>query len=1096
MRKPPIMAAALSCHRGLLRPRQLSWLTWLAALACVAISGPSSGQIQSLSAPPPGFVEAGVPQFAILSPEAIGLTGTVVDLKRLPDGRLVVASRRELAFGDGARWDVFPEVPGSRHPDIESVMLDDAGALFVTTGNGVARVVFNEQGRWSRQPEKQFPPTDGMPAPYLMFAARVADDWYWYGESGCITRWDHGPDLRYLGAVNTISRLFEHDGRVYVSDHANGRLYQLDGTGLRPVAIAAQDSPNLAVTGSAPFDEHRTLVTTLNAGLWLFDGTTFTAPPRAALLQGGRQITALCALPGGTFVAAVESIGLVFFDRSGRILQTLGRNSDHRFAHVRQLVPGAPGELWAILRHGLARIATPSPFSHLEALVESGFSFALPVRHRGHLWLCADGVAQRGEYDDDGRLVRFVVDNPPGRYLYQLFPDPEGDTLVATTDGGISLHRGERWEPGPPAPTGLHIIPRCYGGSRWFYCAPGQIGWFSRDGSTYRLDSVPSPQLADTFGGLVDADDVAWLELGAGRVGRVDLRQPTLQLHIFDRSRGLPESWAQLFLYRDQVRLAIAGTVMRFDAAAQRFVLDEEFARRFPPLIPGIDGRPIIDPANRLWAVANAALHVFDDQATTATSSTIPELYGLRPSYTIPQEDGVLWFHRGNYLIRYDPAIPFNQRTPLRALITRIRLPADSRTLLPQAGRIPDIGAASNTLSFHYSAPGAPLGSTVVFETRLGATSAWEEAGPTGVTTFNRLKEGDYRFQVRPRIGDLVGEEAVLTFTVLPPWYRSTAAYAAYAVAALSLAAFIAWLGAFLEKREKRRLALLVAARTAELHDSNRRLVAQVHETTRKATELQASEERFRHLNEELEKRVADRTAALAASNRELEAFSYSVSHDLRAPLRNISGFAELLHKQLHAQVAPAQAHYLDLVSGESVRLGQLIDCLLTFSRLGRAELQHTPCELAHLVAAVRDELASTCANRDIEWRIGPLPTVPGDATLLRQVFANLVGNAVKFTRQRSPAVIEIGAQPATPDASEHILFVRDNGAGFDPQYSDKLFGVFQRLHRVSEFEGTGIGLANVRRIITRHGGRVWAEGKPGEGATFYFSLPANPPHE
>ncbi len=362
------------------------------------------------------------------------------------------------------------------------------------------------------------------------------------------------------------------------------------------------------------------------------------------------------------------------------------------------------------------------------------------------------------------------------------------------------------------------------------------------------------------------------------------------------------------------------------------------------------------------------------------------------------------------------------------------------------------------------------------------------------MTTFNRLKEGNYRFHVRPRIGDLVGEEAVLTFTVLPPWYRANVAYAAYALAALSLAALIAWLGAFLEKREKRRLALLVAARTTELHDSNRRLVAQVHETTLTADELRASEERFRRLNEELEKRVADRTAALAASNQELEAFSYSVSHDLRAPLRNISGFAELLHKYLDGQIAPAQAHYLELVSTESARLGQLIDSLLAFSRLGRTKLARRPCDLGAIVGAVRDELQPSLTNRAIEWRIGPLPVVDGDPTLLRQVFANLLGNAVKFTRSRAPALIEIGEQPAAPDCAEHVLFVRDNGAGFNPQYTAKLFGVFQRLHRVTEFEGTGIGLANVRRIVARHGGRVWAEGRLGAGATFFVALPRSTP--
>ncbi len=246
---------------------------------------------------------------------------------------------------------------------------------------------------------------------------------------------------------------------------------------------------------------------------------------------------------------------------------------------------------------------------------------------------------------------------------------------------------------------------------------------------------------------------------------------------------------------------------------------------------------------------------------------------------------------------------------------------------------------------------------------------------------------------------------------------------------------------------------------------------------------------------------VAERTSELNGVNvqlqatvRELEAFSYSVSHDLRAPLRNICGFAELLRKQLAAQLAPESRRQLEIVTAEARRLDQLIDSLLQFSRLNRAELQRRRCDLAAVVAAVRTELAPAQGERPVEWRIGPLPVVQGDPTLLRQVFANLMGNALKFTRGRAPALIEIGTQPPAPEPSptrEHILFVRDNGAGFDPRYTPKLFGVFQRLHSAKDFEGVGIGLANVQRIVARHGGRVWAEGTPGQGATFYIALPA-----
>ena len=252
---------------------------------------------------------------------------------------------------------------------------------------------------------------------------------------------------------------------------------------------------------------------------------------------------------------------------------------------------------------------------------------------------------------------------------------------------------------------------------------------------------------------------------------------------------------------------------------------------------------------------------------------------------------------------------------------------------------------------------------------------------------------------------------------------------------------------------------------------------------------------RIELLNAGLEQRVAERTAELNSHvtevehlNRELEAFSYSVSHDLRAPLRNISGFIELLTPRLPTDSDPEIRRFAGIITAESARMGQLIDGLLALSRLGRAELKCAPVDLGELVGRVRADQATETAGRAIEWKIGPLPTVWGDPVLLRQVVENLVGNAVKFTRGRNPAVIEIGGQAAdTP--GETVVFVRDNGAGFNPKYQERLFGVFQRLHNARDFEGTGIGLANVRRIVTRHGGRIWAEGNIDKGAVFYFKL-------
>ncbi len=282
-------------------------------------------------------------------------------------------------------------------------------------------------------------------------------------------------------------------------------------------------------------------------------------------------------------------------------------------------------------------------------------------------------------------------------------------------------------------------------------------------------------------------------------------------------------------------------------------------------------------------------------------------------------------------------------------------------------------------------------------------------------------------------------------------------------------------------ERARDALELRVEERTEELRSANRALAAEIEQR-------RAAEAAVRELNLELEQRVAQRTTELEAANEELEAFAYSASHDLRAPLRHIVGFLELLQKKTAGSLDAQAEHYVVTALEAGMRLGRLIDDLLAFSRMGRHEPTRGQVDLSALVRDVVKELEPETSSRSVRWSVGELPVVTGDGAMLRAALVNLVSNALKFTRPRPVAEIEIDRRPG-PEA-EQVIFVRDNGVGFDPAYAGKLFGVFARLHPEAEFEGNGIGLANVRRIVQRHGGRTWAEGAVDRGATFYLSLP------
>lgn len=420
-----------------------------------------------------------------------------------------------------------------------------------------------------------------------------------------------------------------------------------------------------------------------------------------------------------------------------------------------------------------------------------------------------------------------------------------------------------------------------------------------------------------------------------------------------------------------------------------------------------------------------------------------------------------------------------------------------------------DIISANCTasLAFQNASDAADVLSALKTDPQVIAACIYDTAGhvfaqfPTNALagTFPALPRGTGFFfkpsslvVYRPIIQDNIPLGTVYIESNLSPLTRRYHAYSALALAIVVCSVLLAYLmSRGLQKQISQPILALAETAKAVSRDRDFSVRAkkisddEVGALTDAFNEMLAE---IHKLNSTLESRVHERTAQLEAVNKELEAFSYSVSHDLRAPLRHIDGFVDMLRKSTQETISATGQRYLDIISGAAKRMGALIDDLLVFSRMGRSEMRRANINMDQLVAESISEMAQDLKGRSIEWDIAPLPEVNGDRAMIKQVWVNLISNAVKYSRDRSPAKIIIRSRETSPREIE--FSVKDNGAGFDMQYAGKLFGVFQRLHLNEEFEGTGIGLANVRRIILRHGGKTWAEGKINEGAAFYFTLP------
>ena len=1059
----------------------------------------------AIPAAPPGVVETGMPSFVVLAPAALGLSLPPTDLHVLSDGRLLAYSRNEIALGDGQRWEVIRKAetggdePGS-YFDTHAVAVDTDDAIYLGIQDGFARVEFGEDGYWRLRKVAPYPSTESAVYSVPTRVATTAAGWFWHSGSGLVVRWKPGQEAQPLLFINEADRIFPAPGGTFTTNTVTSELEYLGSAGTALSEARSVMSTTASVTSSAPLDARQALLGTRTQGIQVFDGSSLRPFVSSGPLAGGRAINDVCVTEPGWFAAAVDGTGLVFFNQTGRIVQVLDRTMDHRLARAERVLY-ADGVVWALLRDGIARVQFPTRVSSYEGFGVRELPYALPHRHDGRLWVVSGGRAHRGFYNDEPRLVGFEDLSPPGNYVHTL--STVTGSLLATNEQGIHLWENEAWRLVVPGVINARVEVPSPDGRRWAYFARAEYGWLTRDGDGFAVERFPDSRFDhDFFLIQVDGAGDIWLEMGAGKFGRARLTEAAPQLEIFSHLPDGAATWVNIFIFEGLARFNIAQRIFRFDHASNQLVEDQELLARIPLMAQAV-GRPATDARGQLWLTASGGVNVIDPSASGPVESIESVPPGLLPNDFTMEEGGVVWMHEAR-LVRFDPSFPVPPRRPLRAVITRLTFTHRNRTLFDPPATLPPVAFADNAIALSFAAPGTADGTPVVFDVKLDGTGAgWTSTGAVGSAVWHHIREGSYTLRVRPRAGQRVGEEATLALVVRPPWYRLPLAYVAYGGTVLALILGIFWMLTYLERRDRLRLARLVEQRTSELYQANRRLEQQVEETLRQAAQLQAGEDRYRRLNEGLEQRVEERTAALHQANdrllesyRELEAFSYSISHDLQAPLRNINGFASLLHQRVSGHGDPESDRYLALVASESVRLGTLITSLLAFSRLIRSEPARQPLDLRSLVEAVRDELAPAAAGRAIEWRIGPLPLVHADPTLLRQVFANLLGNALKFTRSRDPAVIEIGVREEAGDPDEHVLFVRDNGVGFDDKHAGKLFGVFQRLHSVREFEGTGIGLATVRRIITRHGGRVWAAGTRDQGAAISFTLPRVHAHQ
>jgi signal transduction histidine kinase len=942
----------------------------------------------AMAAAPPGVVDAGAPAFVVFGAESLGLSTPPTDLHLLPDGRILVVSQREIAIGDGGRWETFQQAADQSGFISGQVAVDDDGQIYAGITGAIARIDLGENARWRFVPVVSVSHND----PFL-HVIQFPDTWFWSSGGGAILAWRPGQPVRSAGELGTnIEHIFSFGQELYASTEASGSLKRLRIGGAPTLVTSDSALASDTVMSSTAFGPGQVLVGTGSAGLRVFDGRSLSDIAVPKILGAGQRINALCPVGSGLYAAAVDMVGIVFFDRDERIVQVLNRLLDHRLARASRLVYSSNGTLWALLDNAVACVRFPSPISNFEPIFASALHYAVPVRHEGQLWVLADGRLMRGVYSTDRILERFELDSPPGRFLWAI--SETGGRLFASNEESIFVRDGTGWKQIATGITNARIgIGRAQSAGQFFYVARGEIGWIQESAGQYAVRRIPVNGLGEVYNAVDDSTGAVWLELGSSRVGRVEFGAGEPSVRFFGKDDGLGEGWVSTLVIDGLIRCFAERHLLGFDARTQRFSEDKELTRRIPALVNST-GRPARDASGRLWFSFRGDA-CFVDDAKAGENPPVGKLaLGFEPTDFNMESGGIIWMHGRGHLIRYDPRLPSPAPSPVFAKITSVELTARNHHLFNPGPALPSLPYSDNSLLIRFAAVSNPFGPPLSFDIMLeGATDRWVSTGTVGSASFNRLKEGSYVFHVRPVIGGEPGKEARLAFTVQPPWFRTKLAWVIYVLAAIGLVSSVAWLFSYLERREKIRLAHLVAERTAELKATNAQLGRQVEEITEKTAALAASEERYRGLNAELEHRVADRTAELSRSNVDLKR---EIAERQRAEQE-----VERVHKQL--LTASHEAGMAEVATGVLHNVGNVLNSVNVAAGLVAERLRSSKITSVTRLARLLKEQGDGLARFFIEDARGR--TVPA---YLDQLAVHLEQERLEIGKELSGLILNV----------------------------------------------------------------------------------------